>query len=459
MVRARGSVMKHHTLSGRAERVAKGRALRRMLPRSSHATWPSSFAVRPDPVDVLEQSHSGRLAQLAPVRWGRMVGSPFAFLRGSAMVMAWDLAHSPHSEIYVQACGDAHLCNFGVSATPERRLIFDLRDFDETIPAPWEWDVKRLAASVVVAARQRGMSRARTREAVLRCMASYRRAMRDALQLTYKEIWYRRVDAVKIEADATGVTKRYFRRMFRKARRRTSKREVRRLVVTVDGEPRIHEDPPLIFPVTDLRVRRSMSALLDEYVRTLSPDRRVLLDAYHVVDIAYRVVGVGSVGTHCLVALLYGDGKDDPLILQLKEASRSVLEPFVQPCPYPNQGERVVQGQRIIQAASDLFLGWKTYEDHDFYVRQLKDMKGTVDIDDMDPQTIVDFAALCGMTLAHAHARSGDFCQIVGYLGKGERFDVSIAKFADAYADQVERDHALLEQAVRAGRLPTEHAA
>jgi uncharacterized protein (DUF2252 family) len=445
-------------LSGRRDRVAKGRELRATIPRSSHSAWPS-IADRPDPVDLLEQSHTRRLAQLAPVRWGRMVASPFAFLRGSAMVMAWDLAHLPHSEILVQACGDAHLCNFGVFATPERQLLFDLRDFDETLPAPWEWDVKRLAASVVVACRQRGMSAARTREAVLSCMACYRLAMRDALALTHKEIWYRHVDAVELEADATGATKRYFRRMFRKARRRTSKREVGRLVATVDGEPHIQKSPPLIFPITDLRMRNSMFALLEQYVRSLTPDRRVLLDSYHVVDVAYRVVGVGSVGTRCLVALLYGDGADDPLILQLKEANRSVLEPFVQPCPYANQGERVVQGQRIIQAASDVFLGWKAYDEHDFYIRQLKDMKGTIDIDDMDPQTIVDFAALCGMTLAHAHARSGDFCQIAGYIGKGERFDNAIAAFADAYADQVERDHALFERAVRAGRLPVERAA
>jgi uncharacterized protein (DUF2252 family) len=459
MIRASAPIMALRILSGRAERVASGRELRRSIPRSSHAAWPSPFPERPDPVDMLELSHTPRLAQLAPVRWGRMVGSPFAFLRGSAMVMAWDLAHLPHSEIYVQACGDAHLCNFGVSATPERRLIFDVRDFDETLPAPWEWDVKRLAASIVVAARQRGMHAGATRDAVLGAMAGYRRAMRDALALTYKEIWYRRVDAEALEAGATGATRRYFRRMFRKARRRTSKREVGRLVETTNGQSHIRRAPPLIFPVTDVRVRDNLCSLLDEYVHSLSPDRRVLLDRYHVIDVAYRVVGVGSVGTRCQVALLYGDGEDDPLILQLKEAGRSVLEPFVRPCPYANQGERVVQGQRILQAASDLFLGWKRRGHHDFYVRQLKDMKGTVDIDEMDPQTIVDFAALCGMTLAHAHARSGDFCQIAGYLGKGERFDTAIADFAEAYADQVERDHALLERAVRGGRLPADRAA
>jgi uncharacterized protein (DUF2252 family) len=458
MVRARLPIMALDALSGRAERIAYGRRLRRRLPRSSHATWQPPVD-RPNPVDLLEQSHASRLPQLAPVRWGRMVQSPFAFLRGSAMVMAWDVAHLPHGEAYVQACGDAHLCNFGVSATPERRLIFDLRDFDETLPAPWEWDVKRLAASVVVACRQRGMSRARTHEAVLLCAASYREAVRDAVELTHKEIWYRRVDAPALEADATGVTRRYFRRLFRKARRRTSKREVGRLVVSVDGEPSIREDPPLIFPVRDSRVHSNMCTLLDEYAHSLSPDRRVLLDSYKIIDVAYRVVGVGSVGTRCLVALLFGDGGDDPLFLQLKEANRSVLEPFVRRCPYANQGERVVQGQRIIQAASDLFLGWKTFDDHDFYVRQLKDMKGTVDIDEMDPQTIVDFAELCGMTLGHAHARSGDFCQIAGYLGKSERFDTAITEFAEAYADQVERDHALLENAVRAGRIAVEHVA
>jgi uncharacterized protein (DUF2252 family) len=290
-------------------------------------------------------------------------------------------------------------------------------------------------------------------------MARYRHAMLEALELTHKEIWYRRVDAVELEACATGETQRYFARTFRKARRRTSKRELERLVVDVGGSPQIRDDPPLIFPVKDSRVRSNMCSLLDEYVQSLSPDRRVLLDRYRVIDVAYRVVGVGSVGTRCLVALLYGDGEDDPLILQIKEANRSVLEPYVLPCPYSNQGERVVQGQRIIQAASDIFLGWKTFDHHDFYVRQLKDMKGSVDLGEMDPQTIVDYAALCGMTLAHAHARSGDFGQIAGYLGKGERFDAALADFAEAYADQVERDHARLAKAVRAGRLPVERAA
>lgn len=388
-----------------------------------------------------------------------MLASPFAFLRGSPIVMAWDVAHVPHSDIYVQACGDAHLCNFGVFATPERRLVFDVNDFDETLPAPWEWDVKRLATSVVVAARECGMSAPRAREAVHVCVARYRRAMLEALELTHKEIWYRQVDAVELEADATGATKSYFARTFRKARRRTSKRELDRLVVHGGGPPQIREDPPLIFPVKDSRVRSNMCSLLDEYKQSLSPDRRVLLERYRITDVAYRVVGVGSVGTRCLVALLFGDGEDDPLILQIKEANRSVLEPFVHRCPYANQGERVVQGQRILQAASDIFLGWKTYDDHDFYVRQLKDMKGSVVLDEMDPQTIVDYAALCGMTLANAHARSGDFCQIAGYLGKGERFDIALCELAEAYADQVERDHALFAQAVRAGRLPVERAA
>jgi uncharacterized protein (DUF2252 family) len=386
-----------------------------------------------------------------------MLASPFTFLRGSAMVMAWDLAHLPHLQLYVQACGDAHLCNFGVFATPERRLIFDLRDFDETLPAPWEWDVKRLAVSIAVAARARGMSRASRQEAVFHSVDAYRRVMRASLDLTYLDVWYRRVDAEEIEAGVKGPAGRYARRTFAKARRRTSAREVGRLTEVVrGGERRIREERPLIYRVQDARTKGYVCSLLNGYGSTLSVDRRVIFERYHLVDIAYRVVGVGSVGTRCLVALFVGDAQDDPLFLQVKEAGRSVLEPFVRRCRFANQGERVVQGQRLIQAASDLFLGWKTRAGHDFYVRQLKDMKGTVDIDDMKPQTIVEFAGLCGRTLAQAHARSGDFCQIAGYLGRSDAFATAIVEFAEAYADQMEADHEALVGAVRAGKLPAE---
>jgi uncharacterized protein (DUF2252 family) len=415
------------------------------------------MANRPRPIDLLEQSHEARLPELEAVRWGRMVASPFKFLRGSAMVMAWDLAHLPHSELYVQACGDAHLCNFGLFATPERTIIFDLRDFDETLPAPWEWDVKRLAASVVVAGRERGLSRWRIEEAVRVCLRDYRETMRASLDLTHLEIWYRRVDAAELEMSMSRRARRYVRESLKKARRRTSRREMEKLTVLTDGERHIKPDPPLIFPLEDQHARDVAAGLFGEYASTLSPDRRVLFDRYHLVDLAYRVVGVGSVGTRCMVALFAGDGDDDdPLFLQMKEAGRSVLEPFARRCSYANQGERVVQGQRIIQAASDIFLGWKTSAGHDYYVRQLKDMKGTVDVEDLDPSVFVLFAGLCGRTLAQAHARSGDVCQIAGYLGKGDQFDVAVSEFAHSYADQAERDHQELADAVRGGRIPVE---
>jgi uncharacterized protein (DUF2252 family) len=439
----------------RAERVAQGKALRKTIPRSSHAAWPRLIN-RPPPLELLERSHDARLTELEAVRWGRMMVSPFTFLRGSAMVMAWDLAHLPHSDLYVQACGDAHLCNFGVFGTPERQLIFDLRDFDETLPAPWEWDLKRLAASVAVAGRERGFSRARIDEALRLCLRNYRETLRLSLELTHLEIWYRRVDAKELGMSASPRARRFAKRALKKARRKNSKRAMRKLTVLVDGERHIKEDPPLIFPLDDEKMRHVVEGLFLEYAATLTPDRRLLFDRYHLVDLAYRVVGVGSVGTRCMVALFYGDSDQDPLFLQMKEASRSVLEPFAARCPYPNQGERVVQGQRIIQATSDIFLGWKSSGGHDYYVRQLHDMKGTVDIEDLHPTVMVLFAGLCGRTLAQAHARSGDFCQIAGYLGKGDAFDVAVTTFAHEYADQVERDHQALVDAVRGGRLPAE---
>jgi uncharacterized protein (DUF2252 family) len=443
-------------LTSRTERVAQGRALRNDIPRSSHAAWPA-LSNRPQAVDLLEQSHDSRLPELEAVRWGRMLVSPFTFLRGSAMVMAWDLAHRPHGELYVQACGDAHLGNFGFFATPERRMIFDLRDFDETLPAPWEWDVKRLAASIVVAGRERGLSRARLDEAVRLCLRSYRETMRASVALTHLEIWYRRVDADELTESSSRRAARFAVRSLKRARRRTSQRELQKLTLLVDGERHIKEEPPLVTPLCDRKTRDVVAGLFDEYAATLTPDRRLLFDRYHLVDLSYRVVGVGSVGTRCMIALFCGDDDDDPLFLQMKEASRSVLEPFVaRPCSYANQGERVVQGQRIIQAASDIFLGWKRSGGFDYYVRQLKDMKGNVDVADLHPTVLVRFAGLCGRTLAQAHARSGDFCQIAGYLGRSDSFDVAVAEFAHAYADQVERDHQALQVAVRGGRLPAE---
>jgi uncharacterized protein (DUF2252 family) len=375
------------------------------------------------------------------------------------MIMAWDLAHVPHGEHYVQACGDAHLCNFGVFGTPERRLIFDLRDFDETLPGPWEWDVKRLAASIAVAARELGLSSSSAEDAVLRCVRSYRETMRASLDKTYLEAYYLRVDSEEILANAKGKALSYARKSFKKARRRTSMREFKKLVSEIGGELKIKEDRPLIFPVHDLKIEEEISSVLDAYRATLPLNRRLLLEHYHLVDLAYRVVGVGSVGTRCLIALLLGDATDDPLILQIKEAKRSVLEPYVRRCRFQNQGERVVQGQRRLQAASGLLLGWKSRSGHDFYVRQLKDMKGTVDLDEIPSAILEPFSGLCGRTLAHAHARTGDFSVIAGYLGKSDQFDVAIAEFAHDYADQTELDHAALVKAVRQGRLPAEKAA
>jgi uncharacterized protein (DUF2252 family) len=442
-------------ISYRAERVAQGKALRKTIPRSTHCSWPR-MANRPSPLELLERSHDARLSHLEAVRWGRMVVSPFTFLRGSAMVMAWDLAHLPHSEIYVQACGDAHLLNFGVLGTPERQLLFDVRDFDETLPAPWEWDIKRLAISVAVAGREKGMSRARIDEAVRLCLRNYRETIRLSLELTLQEIWYRRVGAEELAFSASPRARRFAERALAKARRKNSKRAMEKLTVLVDGERHIKEDWPLVFPLEDEKMRQVVSGLFGEYADTLTPDRRLLFDRYHLVDLAYRVVGVGSVGTRCMVALFYGETDEDPLFLQMKEASRSVLEPFAARSRFPNQGERVVQGQRIIQAASDIFLGWKSSGGHDYYVRQLHDMKGNIDLDDLHPTLLVLFAGLCGRTLAQAHARSGDFCQIAGYLGKGEAFDVAVSELAHDYADQVERDHHELARAVQGGRLPAE---
>jgi uncharacterized protein (DUF2252 family) len=395
------------------------------------------------------------MSELEALRWGRMVESPFTFLRGSAMVMAWDVAHLPHSDVYVQACGDAHLGNFGTFATPERRVIFDLRDFDETLPAPWEWDVKRLAASIIVSARDQGISDSRASDAVLACVRLYRETMQESLELSHQEIWYRRVDADVWTTAASKAERRFGERWLRKASKRTSLREMEKLTELVQGHRRIKEDPPLVFPMEHGHMHDVMAGILGEYAATLTPDRRLLFDRYSLVDLAYRVVGVGSVGTRCMIALFIGDDDNDPLFLQMKEANRSVLEPFARPCTYQNQGERVVQGQRIIQAASDIFLGWKRSRHHDYYVRQLKDMKGTIDFEKLTPGVLVGFAALCGRTLAQAHARSGDFCQIAGYLGRNERFDIAIRKFALAYAEQVERDHAALLNAARGGHMPT----
>jgi uncharacterized protein (DUF2252 family) len=389
-----------------------------------------------------------------------MMASPFAFLRGSAIVMAQDLAGTPKSSIQAQLCGDAHLSNFGAYASPERALLFDLNDFDETLPGPWEWDVKRLAVSFVVAGRDNGFDAADCRNAARAVTASYRQRMTEFSQIGELEVWYSRIGEEEIkglltEARAGKKTTKKVSKNVQKARGRDSLQALSKLTKIVDGHRNIIDDPPLLVRIPEgdeLRVQ--INAILESYKRSLQEDRRRLLERYRFVDAARKIVGVGSVGTRAYVVLLEGRDRDDPLFLQVKEAGASVLERYVEPSPYEHHGHRVVAGQRLMQAASDIFLGWfRGTEGRDFYWRQLKDMKGSAKVESMSADELALYGGLCGWALARAHARSGDRVQIAAYLGKSERFDVAVADFAVAYADQNERDHAALCAAVKAGRV------
>src|ERR687897_2742697 len=442
------------------KRHERGREARRVAPRGSHAAW-APASDRPDPVDLLEAQATDRLSDLLPIRYARMTASPFAFMRGAAIVMAQDLASIPHVGIQAQLCGDAHLLNFGAYASPERALLFDLNDFDETLPGPWEWDVKRLAASFVVASRDNGFDAAACRDAARACAASYRQRMAEFSEMGELEVWYSRVGEEDIrgllsDAKNRKSTAKKLSKTVRKARGRDSLQALSKLTRIVDGRRVINDDPPLLVRVPDGdEIRVQVNAILESYKRTLQDDRRHLLDRYRFVDVARKVVGVGSVGTRAYVVLLEGRDEDDPLFLQVKEAGISVLERYVESNTYEHHGHRVVAGQRLMQAASDIFLGWfRGTGGRDFYWRQLKDMKGSANVEGMSSDELVLYAGLCGWTLARAHARSGDRAQIAGYLGKGERFDRAIAEFAQAYADQTERDHAALCAAVKSGRLP-----
>lgn len=436
------------------ERSAAGKALRSQVPRSAHAAW-QPLPGRPDPIALLEESSRQRLPHLVPIRYGRMLTSPFTFLRGSPIVMAHDLATTPVTGIRVQACGDAHLMNFGLYASPERNLLFDLNDFDETLPGPWEWDLKRLAGSFVVAGRSQGMRDADCIEAARTCAHSYRKRMRQYSRMHLLDIWYSRVDS--------GAALKVFRREggsnmdfnLTKARRRTSLQALSKLAVMRDGRLRIVEEPPLIQHIDDQHLSEAIRRFFRGYYYSLSEDRRHLVERYRFVDFALKVVGVGSVGTRCFIVLLDGSHEEDPLFLQVKEARESVLEPHAGSSKSPNHGRRVVAGQRLLQSASDIFLGWSQAEGHDYYVRQLRDMKGTAHLDSMTGAGLIDYAVLCGWVLARGHARSGDPALIAGYLGKGTAFDKAIAAFATAYADQTERDFETFQAAVKAGRLPT----
>ena len=451
-----------------AERDARGRAARREVPRSSHAVFEPS-SVRPDPVALLETQGTSRVPDLLPIRYGRMVSSPFAFFRGAALVMASDLAGTPSSGLRAQLCGDAHLSNFGVFASPERQLVFDLNDFDETAPGPWEWDVKRLAASLDVAGRANGFADAERRGVVLAALAEYRTAMRAFAGMNTLDLWYAQVSVETTLAELRSTmdprVRKGTERVLARAKTRDHLQAFSKMVRVVDGEPEFVSDPPLFVPIHELLPTLDADALeaqirgsLRSYRSSLTTDRRHLLEEYRFVELARKVVGVGSVGTRAWVVLMLGRDAGDPLLLQVKEAQQSVLEDFTGRSVYANAGQRVVAGQRLMQASSDIFLGWQRLvgfdgETRDFYVRQLRDWKGSVEIEQMRPVGMTSYARLCGWTLARAHARSGDRIAIAGYLGKGTAFDLAVADFASAYADQNDRDHAALAEAVAGGRV------
>jgi uncharacterized protein (DUF2252 family) len=458
------------------ERVSKGKAARATVPRTSHGRWapPSN---RPDPIGMLEEQAATRVPELVPIRYGRMLESAFAFYRGAALIMASDLDTTQRSGFTVQLCGDAHLSNFGMFASPERHLLFDLNDFDETLPGPWEWDVKRLAASFEVMGRDRGFGRPDRRDIVLTCVRSYRSTMGRAAQMGVLESWYEhiRVDDVlawmqrQLQKERLGKDElKLTAREAAKARTRDSIRVSTRLADEVDGHPRFVGDPPMIVPIEDLLpagtdrddIESWIASLVKTYRRSISRQFHPI-EEFRYVHLARKVVGVGSVGTRAWILLFVGRDDDDPLVLQAKEAQASVLERFLGESRHANHGQRITEGQRLMQGASDVFLGWLRLkgidgETRDYYVRQLHDWKGGVDLDTLRVSRAEGYATLCGATLANAHARWGDRVAIAAYLGKGDAFDRALADFAVTYADQNERDYEELVRAVRAGRLTAE---
>jgi len=447
-------------LTSRAERYATGKALRNKTRRSSHGEW-APDPERPDPISILEESNSTRLENLVPIRYGRMSMSPFAFLRGSAAVMASDLAKTPSSGIQAQLCGDAHLSNFGVYASPERRQVFDVNDFDETLTGPWEWDIKRLAASVVVAGRQNGYTPQDIKRTVLRSMQRYREFMQQFAQMSHLDVWYFHLDVETIMAMARNKAgQKQVERASERACKRTRFEIFPKLGEAVNGQYRIKDEPPLIFHYDPLDSSmdnldtEAWRAFVLDYLATLSEERRIVISRYRSLDLAHKVVGVGSVGTRCAIVLMLGGAEgDDPLFMQIKEAQASVMEPYLGESPYKNHGQRVVVGQHLMQAASDPFLGWTTFNGRDYYGRQLRDMKWSAEVETMDPVLFTGYVELCAATLARAHARTSDPAQISGYLGSKDVFDQAIASFAEAYADQTERDHAALLTAIKEGRV------
>ncbi len=448
-----------------AARASHGREARKTAPRSSHASW-EPRPDRPNPVDLLEEQAAERDPDLVPIRYGRMLASPFAFYRGAALIMAGDLSSTPVSGLHAQLCGDAHLMNFGLFQSPERHLVFDINDFDETLPGPWEWDVKRLAAGFEIAGRERGLSASTRRAVILSCVKSYRETMAELAGMRAIDVWYARLDAELVRATLSRSRGRsQVDRVLSKATGRDSLRALSRLTHVAGGRPRFRSIPPILVPADELLegeerddYRHAVEMALQSYRASLPADRRPLYDLYRYKEIARKIVGVGSVGTRAWVLLFLGRDENDPLILQAKQARDSVLERFAGSSRYDNAGRRVVEGQRLMQAASDMLLGWYHVvgfdgRPYDFYVRQLWDGKGAFDMEAMDESTWAPYAHLCAWTLAKAHARTGDRIAIAGYMGGGSTFDKAIADFSDAYADQNQRDYETLTEAVDAGRV------
>jgi uncharacterized protein (DUF2252 family) len=454
-----------------ADRANRGRAARSVVPRSSHGEWQAA-PDRPDPVTLLEEQAADRVPELVPMRYGRMLVSPFTFYRGAAYLMAADLAAAPRTDLAVQLCGDAHLSNFGTFAAPDRRLIFSLNDFDETLPGPFEWDVKRMVASFAVAGRDCDFDTKQRQRINLAAARSYRVAMQDLAGKRRLDVWYARLDVDEIRQELGALLKsgqaKRFEKNVAKAQAKDSMKAFNKLVQMVDGRPRLVSDPPLIVPLEGLlpelayhQVEGALRELLHSYRRSLSGDHRHLLEGFRFVEAARKVVGVGSVGTRAWIVLMMGNNDGDPLFLQAKEAQASVLEPFLGTSKHANHGQRVVEGQRLTQSASDIFLGWVRSDGvdgvaRDYYIRQLWDGKGSAVIEAMKPSGLAAYAHLCGWTLARAHARAGDAVEISSYLGTNDRFDQAIATFAESYADQNERDYAALKQAVDSGMVTAE---
>jgi uncharacterized protein (DUF2252 family) len=462
----RGAAVSHLSV---AERIARGKAARDEVPRSGHAAF-EPLSTRADPVELLERQAKARVPELVPIRYGRMLVSPFTFYRGAAAIMANDLSATPRSGLTVQCCGDAHLSNFGVFASPERRLVFDVNDFDETLPGPWEWDIKRLAASMLIAARDNDFPAKRQERIVLDTVRRYRTAMASFAGMTNLDVWYAHLDTEnaleKYGSQFKAKLVKQAKKDLAKARTKDSMKAFSKLTHLVDGQPRIIDEPPLIVPIEQLSPSEDRDALFERlrgalggYRETLDVERRVLLEQFRLTDFAGKVVGVGSVGTRAWIALLLGRDGQDPLFLQLKQAEASVLEESLGPSEFSNHAQRVVAGQRLMQATSDIFLGWlhvKAGSDGqaaDYYARQLKDWKGSAEIEQMDRNAMATYGTLCGWTLARAHARSGDRIAIAAYLGNGDSFDRALVEFSKAYAEQNERDYRALNAAAKSGKI------